>query len=83
MFHFCTATQVMALICRTTLIPSQNQEDSSSGPLSTQSVTLGDHLIGMTTQSHLGDMHVLDEFWNAKDLHVFYGTPTYNTTPLP
>jgi len=67
---------VMALICRTTLIPSQNQEDSSSGPLSTQSVTLGDHLIGMTTQSHLGDMRVLDEFWNAKDLHVFYGTPT-------
>jgi len=39
-------------------------------------VTLGDHLIGMTKKSRLGDIHVLDEFFNGKDLHVFYGTPT-------
>ena len=68
----------MALICRTTLIPSQSLDASGSGgsPLSTQSVTLGDHLIGMTKKSRLGDIHVLDEFFNGKDLHVFYGTPT-------
>lgn len=76
--------QVEAQICRTTLIPSQSLTTAAGvadagalSPMSTQSVTLGDHLIGMTTETQLGDTTVLDEFVKAgtKDLHVFYATP--------
>lgn len=69
--------QVKALVCRTTLIPSQSLDASGgSSPLSTQSVTLGDHLLGITNQAQFGDTRVLEEFYNSKDLHVFFGTPT-------
>lgn len=70
--------QVQALICRTTLIPSQSIDSTGSGgsSLSTQSVTLGDHLIGMTKEAQMGDNRVLDEFYSPNDLHVFYATPT-------
>ncbi|XP_046636514.1 endosome/lysosome-associated apoptosis and autophagy regulator family member 2-like isoform X2 [Daphnia pulicaria] len=68
---------VKALICRTTLIPSQSVDASGgSSPLSTQSVTLGDHLLGITNEAQFGETRVLDEFYNPKDLHVFFGTPT-------
>ena len=77
---------MQAQVCRTTLIPSQSLGapsggggSSSESPLSSQSVTLGDHLIGISADAKIAEASVLDEFVDAsgKDLHVFFGTPTY------
>ncbi|KAK3864258.1 hypothetical protein Pcinc_028364 [Petrolisthes cinctipes] len=77
------ATTVMSRVCRSTIVPGveggSESGGSRTGAVATQSVTLGDHLVGVTTNTSLMDITVIEEFRepNAShnDLHFFYTTP--------
>jgi hypothetical protein len=65
-------------VCRTTIVPSQNAEEDLT--LSTQSVTLGDELVGVSKNVSFMNMQVIDEFVEMgfqDDLHFYYSTPLY------
>ena len=65
-------------MCRTTIVPSQSAEEDLT--LSTQSVTLGDELVGVSKNVSFMNMHVIDEFVQMgfqDDLHFYYSTPLY------
>ncbi|KFM79522.1 hypothetical protein X975_16953, partial [Stegodyphus mimosarum] len=65
---------VNSFVCRATIVPSQN--GAGSVPLLTQSVSLGDTLIGITTKHKLGHLEVAEEFVQSaegqSDIHFFY-----------
>jgi hypothetical protein len=72
--------QVKSFVCRTTIVPSQSAEEDLT--LSTQSVTLGDELVGVTKNVSFMNMQVIDEFvkmGHHDDLHFYYSTPLYVT----
>jgi hypothetical protein len=65
-------------VCRTTIVPSQSAEEDLA--LSTQSVTLGDELVGVSKNVSFMNMQVIDEFVEMgfhNDLHFYYSTPLY------
>lgn len=74
--------QVISRVCRSTIVPGL---EGMSGPkrtaaVATQSVTLGDHLVAVTTNTTVMDITVIEEFQqpnnsDKKDLHFFYTTP--------
>jgi hypothetical protein len=70
--------QVKSFVCRTTIVPSQSAEEDLT--LSTQSVTLGDELVGVSKNVSFMNMQVIDEFVKMgfhNDLHFYYSTPLY------
>ncbi|XP_042895596.1 endosome/lysosome-associated apoptosis and autophagy regulator family member 2 isoform X1 [Parasteatoda tepidariorum] len=71
-----TEEMVNSFICRATVVPSQSSE--SRDPLVTQSVSLGDTLVGITTKHKLGNIEVVDEFVESaegqSDIHFFYSS---------
>ncbi|XP_042213922.1 endosome/lysosome-associated apoptosis and autophagy regulator family member 2-like isoform X1 [Homarus americanus] len=76
------STSVTSRVCRSTVVPKM---EGLYGPgrieaVATQSVTLGDHLVGVSINTTLMDITVIEEFQlpnNSlkKDLHFFYKTP--------
>lgn len=71
-------------MCRSTIVPGMESMAGRSGrfpgTMVTQSVTLGDHLVGVTTNTTLMNITVIKEFQQddsttTKDLHFFYTTP--------
>lgn len=70
--------QVKSFVCRTTIVPSQSAEEDLT--LSTQSVTLGDELVGVSKNVSFMNIQVIDEFVEMgfhDDLHFYYSTPLY------
>ncbi|MPC25143.1 UPF0577 protein KIAA1324-like [Portunus trituberculatus] len=74
--------RVISRVCRFTLVPGVEGviEGGHTGKLATQSVSLGDHLIGYSTNTTLMNISVIDEFINphpavSPDLHFFYTAP--------
>jgi hypothetical protein len=70
--------QVKSFVCRTTIVPSQSPEEDFT--LSTQSVTLGDELVGVSKNVSFMNIQVIDEFVEMgfqDDLHFYYSTPLY------
>lgn len=75
-------TTVISRVCRSTIVPGL---EGMSGPkrigaVATQSVTLGDHLVAVTTNTTVMGITVIEEFQqqnnsNRKDLHFYYTTP--------
>lgn len=73
---------VISRVCRFTLVPGVEGviEGGHTGKLATQSVSLGDHLVGYSTNTTLMNISVIDEFINpypavSPDLHFFYTAP--------
>ncbi|KAK8754670.1 hypothetical protein OTU49_017530, partial [Cherax quadricarinatus] len=73
---------VISRVCRSTIVPGMEGMTGSgrNGAVATQSVTLGDHLVGVTTNTTLMDITVIEEFQQPNnslkhDLHFFYTTP--------
>ncbi|GAB6028023.1 hypothetical protein CHUAL_002249 [Chamberlinius hualienensis] len=70
---------VRATICRSTSIPMKTS-DGSNSVITAQSISLGDHLIGITTDSTYSNIEVISEFQHPKnrhnDVHFFYSSPT-------
>lgn len=73
-----------SVICRSTIIPMKNNEGVRS--LAAQSISLGDHLIGVTTETSLSNITVIKEFIQKKsrypDVHLFYFSP-FTTRACP
>ncbi|KAK7063026.1 hypothetical protein SK128_018005 [Halocaridina rubra] len=74
-------TTVMSRVCRSTIVPGMEGMSGWGrvGAVSTQAVSLGDHLIGVTTNTTLMNISVIPEFAQSnitgkKDLHFFYFT---------
>ncbi|XP_049781740.1 endosome/lysosome-associated apoptosis and autophagy regulator family member 2-like [Schistocerca cancellata] len=70
------AAHVKSLICRTTIVPSQWAEEDLV--LSTQSVTLGDELVGVTRSNTFMNVDFIYEFSDVgfqDGLHFYYSTP--------
>ena len=69
-----TEEMVSSFVCRATIVPSQS--GAGSVPLVTQSVSLGDTLIGITTKHKLHNIQVAEEFTQGaegqSDIHFFY-----------
>ncbi|GFY63450.1 UPF0577 protein KIAA1324-like [Trichonephila inaurata madagascariensis] len=72
-----TEEMVNSFVCRATIVPSQNGDGRES--LVTQSVSIGDTLVGITTKHKLNDIEVVDEFVQSSegqsDIHFFYTSP--------
>lgn len=72
---------VHALVCRSTIIPSQT--DGSDSVMAFQAVSLGDNLIGISPQPTLRNISVAAEFIQSakgnSDVHFFYSSSS--TTP--
>ncbi|XP_037070770.1 endosome/lysosome-associated apoptosis and autophagy regulator family member 2-like [Pollicipes pollicipes] len=70
---------VQSFLCRSTVVPARG-EDGSRQSYATQSVSLADHLLGVTAEPTLGDMAVYPEFLpqatGALDLHFFFTSPS-------
>ncbi|XP_066943846.1 endosome/lysosome-associated apoptosis and autophagy regulator family member 2-like isoform X1 [Macrobrachium rosenbergii] len=75
------APTVMSRVCRSTIVPGmEGSRHSHMRAVATQSVSLGDHLVGVTTNNSLMNISVIPEFTlsntsGQKDLHFFYTTP--------
>lgn len=72
--------QVKSFVCRATIVPSQSAEEDMT--LSTQSITLGDELVGVTKNVSFMNMQVINEFVKTglhDNLHFYYSTPLYVT----
>ncbi|KAG8189614.1 hypothetical protein JTE90_018969 [Oedothorax gibbosus] len=69
-----TEEVVNSFVCRATIVPSQSGDVRES--LVTQSVSLADTLIGITTKHKLGNIEVAEEFVKSaegqSDIHFFY-----------
>ncbi|XP_068081917.1 endosome/lysosome-associated apoptosis and autophagy regulator family member 2 isoform X2 [Anabrus simplex] len=68
--------EIKSFISRSTIVPGQGAEEDLI--LSTQSVTLGDELVGVTRDVSFLDMTVIEEFIDIgfpNDLHFYYSTP--------
>ncbi|XP_023228240.1 UPF0577 protein KIAA1324-like, partial [Centruroides sculpturatus] len=72
---------VHALVCRSTIIPSQT--DGSDSVMAFQAVSLGDNLIGISPHPTLRNISVAPEFIQSakgnSDVHFFYSSSS--TTP--
>ncbi|XP_050739422.1 endosome/lysosome-associated apoptosis and autophagy regulator family member 2-like isoform X2 [Eriocheir sinensis] len=75
------SNSVESRVCRFTLVPGVDGvvEGGQTGKLATQSVSLGDHIVGYTTNTTLRNISVIEEFANSSpaaspDLHFFYTT---------
>lgn len=79
-----STVQIVSRVCRFTLLPGMDGvvEGGQTGKLATQSVSLGDHIVGYTTNNTLMNISVIEEFANSSpagspDLHFFYTTPVW------
>ena len=61
-------------------MPGQDDLSNGGSPsaLATQAVSLGDHLLGVTTNHTLSGISVIDEFVSSgtRDIHFFFTTPS-------
>ncbi|KAB7497174.1 hypothetical protein Anas_02860 [Armadillidium nasatum] len=72
-------TSVQARACRSTIVPGLEESSRSRmSALATQSVSLGDHLLGVTKNDSMHGIRVIEEFIDSKkeDLHFYYSTPS-------
>ncbi|XP_043246470.1 endosome/lysosome-associated apoptosis and autophagy regulator family member 2-like isoform X2 [Amphibalanus amphitrite] len=74
-----------SFLCRSTVVPAHG-EDGSRQSYSVQSVSLADHLLGVTEELQLGDAEVYPEFrpksTDSLDLHLFFTSP-FSTRACP
>ncbi|XP_063598992.1 endosome/lysosome-associated apoptosis and autophagy regulator family member 2-like isoform X2 [Penaeus indicus] len=73
---------VASRVCRSTIVPGVEGMSGlfRVGAIATQSVSLGDHLVGVTTNPSYLNISVIKEFvqpnrTNRRDLHFYYSTP--------
>lgn len=74
-------SQLLARACRSTIVPGLDESDQTAyqtNALATQSVSLGDHLLGVTTNTSLHGITVINEFIDPlrRELHFFFTTPS-------
>uniref|UniRef100_T1J4E8 MRH domain-containing protein n=1 Tax=Strigamia maritima TaxID=126957 RepID=T1J4E8_STRMM len=77
-----TENRIESIVCRSTIVPPKSNNDI---PLSTQSVSVGDHLLGITTAKQLGRISIPKNIFDDKidaemgslnnDLNFFYSSP--------
>ncbi|XP_076341367.1 endosome/lysosome-associated apoptosis and autophagy regulator family member 2-like isoform X1 [Tachypleus tridentatus] len=78
--QFQTNNEIRSMVCRSTLVPSTGQV--ASLPIATQSVSLGDTLIGITTKSSYNNISIVKEFVEGQAHHNdinFYYTSSVTT----
>ncbi|XP_076357562.1 endosome/lysosome-associated apoptosis and autophagy regulator family member 2-like isoform X1 [Tachypleus tridentatus] len=67
--------EIRSMICRSTFVPSS---EGGSSTLATQSVSLGDTLIGITTRPVYNNISIVEEFVEGqahqKDIHFYYSS---------
>ncbi|CAL4108298.1 unnamed protein product [Meganyctiphanes norvegica] len=75
------STTVVGHVCRSTIVPAVEGLPGRVGAVATQSVSLGDHLLGVTTNSSLMGIDVIEEFVkpDSKDIHFFYTSPSFTS----